>query len=123
MIQIVWFKKDLRIEDNSALVQAAKKGPILPLYVVEPKLWQQPDMSYRHYLFLQDCINDLNLQLKKYNACCVVRVGSICDVLSELTNTLVDVELWSHQETGNLWTYERDKSVARFTKANQSQAH
>ena len=45
MIQIVWLKKDLRLEDHGALMQAAKKGPVLPLYIVEPTLWQQPDMS------------------------------------------------------------------------------
>ena len=51
-MHIVWFKRDLRIEDHKAFVQAAKHGPILPLYILEPELWQQPDMSHRHYMFL-----------------------------------------------------------------------
>ena len=56
-MHIVWFKRDLRIEDHEALAQAAKHGPILPLYILEPELWQQPDMSHRHYMFLQDCLS------------------------------------------------------------------
>ena len=31
VMHVVWFKRDLRIEDNEALGQAAKRGTILPL--------------------------------------------------------------------------------------------
>ncbi len=34
-IQIVWFKRDLRIEDHRPLARAAMAGPILPL-IEEP---------------------------------------------------------------------------------------
>lgn len=50
-MQIVWFKRDLRVTDNLALSLASEKGDILPLYIIEPELWQQPDMSHRQYLF------------------------------------------------------------------------
>ena len=51
-MNIIWFKRDLRIEDHEALAQGAKCGLILPLYILEPELWQQPDMIYRHYVFI-----------------------------------------------------------------------
>ena len=44
-LQIVWFKRDLRIVDHQPLAAAAERGLVLPLYVVEPELWQQPDAS------------------------------------------------------------------------------
>ena len=62
-MQIVWFKRDLRIQDHMALSEAAKIGPILPLYIIEPTLWTQPDMSYRHYAFLQECLQELSHEL------------------------------------------------------------
>ncbi|EXC01785.1 hypothetical protein L484_021422 [Morus notabilis] len=34
---IVWFRRDLRIEDNPALAAAAKEGSILPVYIWCPK--------------------------------------------------------------------------------------
>ena len=46
-LQLVWFKRDLRTVDHRPLVEALKRGPVLPLYVVEPELWQQPDTSER----------------------------------------------------------------------------
>ena len=41
-LQIVWFKRDLRIVDHQPLEAAVERGLVLPLYVVEPELWQQP---------------------------------------------------------------------------------
>ncbi|MEP3047479.1 MAG: deoxyribodipyrimidine photo-lyase [Roseibium sp.] len=35
MTTIVWFRQDLRISDNPALLEAACKGAVLPVYIVE----------------------------------------------------------------------------------------
>lgn len=34
---IVWFRRDLRIEDNPALAVAAREGSVLPVYIWCPK--------------------------------------------------------------------------------------
>ena len=34
---IVWFRRDLRVEDNPALMAASLSGPIIPLYVWSPE--------------------------------------------------------------------------------------
>ncbi|MBV6638770.1 MAG: deoxyribodipyrimidine photo-lyase, partial [Mameliella sp.] len=49
---ILWFKRDLRVTDNAALLRACELGDVLPLYIVEPGLWAQPDDSARQYAFL-----------------------------------------------------------------------
>jgi deoxyribodipyrimidine photo-lyase len=38
MLNIVWFKRDLRVQDNAALALAAASGPVLPIYFAEPGL-------------------------------------------------------------------------------------
>jgi len=43
--RVVWFKRDLRLHDHTPLAEAAREGPVLCLYVVEPGLWAQPDAS------------------------------------------------------------------------------
>ncbi len=50
-LQIVWFKRDLRVEDHRALAEAAAQGPVLPLYIAEPEYWCQPDASGRQWAF------------------------------------------------------------------------
>lgn len=54
-MRIVWFKRDLRIQDHSALTLAAEQGAVLPLYIVEPELWQQPDASQRRWIGAATC--------------------------------------------------------------------
>ena len=55
-LQIVWFKRDLRIVDHQPLEAAVERGLVLPLYVVEPELWQHqtPLHSCRQGLVIDD---------------------------------------------------------------------
>ncbi|MEO1189640.1 MAG: deoxyribodipyrimidine photo-lyase, partial [Pseudomonadota bacterium] len=58
-VNLVWFKRDLRVEDHRVLARASEDGPVLPLFVVEDELWQQPDMSARHWAFVEEALKDL----------------------------------------------------------------
>ena len=122
-MQVVWFKRDLRTEDHAALSQAAKQGPILPLFIIEPELWNQPDLSQRHYLFMRACLNELDDALKKLGQGLIIKVGDAVNVLQQLHQRHTITALWSHQETWNDWTYQRDKKVTQWTKANHITWH
>ena len=80
-LQIVWFKRDLRIVDHWPLVEAIKRGPVLPLYVVEPEMWRQPDTSARQWLFCRESLLDLQRALTEIGQPLVVRSGDVVDVL------------------------------------------
>jgi deoxyribodipyrimidine photo-lyase len=47
---VLWFRRDLRLADNPALVEAAADGPVLPLFVLDPVLWGAAGPSRRAYL-------------------------------------------------------------------------
>ena len=74
-LQIVWFKRDLRIVDHRPLIEASKRGPVLPLYVVETRLWQQPDSSKRQWLFCRESLLDLQRALATLGQPLVLRSG------------------------------------------------
>ncbi|MEA5417025.1 deoxyribodipyrimidine photo-lyase, partial [Synechococcus sp. BA-132 BA5] len=115
-LQVVWFKRDLRLHDHRPLVEAAQRGPVLPLYVAEPELWQRPDSSARQWNFCREALQDLNEALTGLGQPLVVRVGEVVAVLEAAHRRHGIGGLWSHQETGNLWTYERDRKVAAWAK-------
>ena len=118
-LNIVWFKRDLRVQDHRVLFQAAKTGPVLPLFIVEEELWKEPDMSARQWAFVAECLNDLRQQLSALGQPLVVRCGDAVEVFKALSETFQITALWSHEETGNGWTYARDKRVsAWFRNAN-----
>lgn len=115
-MQIVWFKRDLRVQDHRVLALAAQQGAVLPLYVVEPGLWQQPDMSARQWAFLEESLTELRADLGACGQPLIVRTGDAVAVLAELYRAQKITALWSHEETGNGWTYERDKRVAAWCR-------
>jgi deoxyribodipyrimidine photo-lyase len=117
-LQVVWFKRDLRIEDNAALAGAAARGPVLPLYMAEPELWRQPDVSARHWAFIAECLQELRDGLGALGVPLVIRSGDALDILDAIQKRHGIAALWSHEETGNGWTFARDKRVAAWCRAN-----
>lgn len=112
--QIIWFKRDLRIHDHSALSAALTHGPTLALYVLEPDIWHQPTASLRHWQLTQDAVSALLAALQTLHCDLCVRVGPIEQVLAALRAELGVFHLHAHEETGDAWTFERDKRVAHW---------
>jgi deoxyribodipyrimidine photo-lyase len=122
-INIVWFKRDLRVEDHAPLLAASQAGQVVPLYIVEPDYWALPDSSRRHWHFIFDCLTGLRDDLRARGCDLVVRVGHVIDVLEDLRRVHPSITLWSHEETGNAWTYQRDLDVAAWCKLHQIKWH
>lgn len=116
LIQVVWFKRDLRIHDHAPLFEAALQGSVLPLYMIEPELWSLPDSSRRHWHFIHDSLIELNQALTQRGSPLIIRTGSAENIFQKLYEELGPFNLWSHEETGNDWTYKRDLNVAAWCK-------
>ncbi|MCE3002293.1 MAG: DNA photolyase family protein [Xanthomonadaceae bacterium] len=116
-LQIVWFKRDLRVDDHAPLALAARAGPVLPLYVVEPALWRQPDAAARQYAFHRECVEDLRAALAARGLPLVVRIGDAVATFEDLLQRHRVAAVWSHQETGNGWTFDRDRAVGALLRA------
>ena len=115
-VSVVWFKRDLRVHDHAPLAQAAAAGPVIALYIVEPELWAQPEMSGRHWAFTAECVGELGAALAQRGLALTVRIGAAVDVLGALHRETGFDTLLSHEETGLFWTYDRDRAVRRWAK-------
>ena len=109
-------KRDLRPADHAPLLRASRRGPVLPLMVVEPELWRQPDASARQWQFCRESLEELRAALAALGQPLVVRVGTVTEVLERIQRHWPIAGLWSHQETGNGWTYDRDRRVAAWAR-------
>lgn len=114
---VVWFKRDLRLHDHAALHAASLEGPLLCLYVIEPGLWRQPDLSSQHYDFTRECLDDLARSLAQRGIPLMIRVGEVVEVLAALHAAAPFKTLHAHEETGNGFTYARDMAVARWCRS------
>jgi deoxyribodipyrimidine photo-lyase len=118
-VQVVWFKRDLRIADHRPLFEAAGQGPCLCLYVYEPDVITAPDFDAAHLEFINQSLGSLDRALRSLGAHLTVRVGRMPDVLDKLHAEARIAALWSHEETGNAITYARDKRVAAWAARNK----
>ncbi|MBC7747754.1 MAG: deoxyribodipyrimidine photo-lyase [Methylotenera sp.] len=120
IINVVWFKRDLRLQDNEAIFNAINTGkPTLLLYVFEKSLENDSHYSSRHWNFIKQSIVDLNKQLKPSNTHILAVSSEVLHVFNILEELYKIDTVFSHQETGLKITYERDKTFKRFCKNNQ----
>ncbi|ULC58614.1 deoxyribodipyrimidine photo-lyase [Flaviramulus sp. BrNp1-15] len=118
-LHIVWLKRDLRLYDNEAIFNAISSGKrVLLLYAFEPLLINDDHYSQRHWDFIKESIVDLNEELKTYNSKVLTVNADIIVTINQILTNYQVTNMYSHQETGILITYNRDKSFKRYCKNN-----
>lgn len=115
-VQVVWFKRDLRVTDHAPLVEAAKHGPVLPLYIAEPSQLHGRDFDSRHWTFLRSGLIELRRRLQTLGQPLIVRHGEAVTVLEALQREMPIARIWAHEETGNWVSFQRDEAVRAWTK-------
>lgn len=80
---IVWFRQDLRLHDNEALVEAiAHNQAIVPVYIFDPRIFMQlddlkiPKTNSFRAKFIIESVHSLRKALHKYGVDLIVRVGN-----------------------------------------------
>lgn len=114
-INIVWFKRDLRLRDHAPLLNALRSSkPILLLYILEPELEEDPHYHTRHWRFVYQSLQDINTELVAFGTRIHVvhdsSINAFCRILEHARIHTV----FSHEETGIWKTFVRDKKVARL---------
>lgn len=120
---IIWFRQDLRIHDNEALLEAIRNSDLLvPVYVFDLKENRSGEPRIR---FLVESIIDLRHQLRTYGSDLIVRIGQPDEVLYQLAietksqwvycnreRTRDEVEMQDRLEQ-KLWTIGRELRYTR----------
>lgn len=82
-VNIVWFRKDLRISDNPALFEAAKSGNILPIYILDNQEALKGKIGGASRYWLHNSLKSLNEALdNKLN----IYIGNPEEILQNLFN-------------------------------------
>ena len=115
---IWWIKRDFRLHDNDALTAALEKHKfVLPVFVFEPDLLKQTDYSAMHINAWSQALHDLRERLRAIDSDICVETGDIETVLSTLSEKIQFKAIYSHEETGNDWTFKRDIALANWCQS------
>jgi deoxyribodipyrimidine photo-lyase len=118
-LQVVWFKRDLRVFDHAPLASALRQGAVLPLVIDEASILFAQDQSLQHGQFREECLEELRRELLKIGAILHRECGEAVQVLEKIWTTRKFSHLWSHEETGNALTYRRDLAVRAWCKTRK----
>ena len=121
-INIFWFKRDLRLFDNEPLNNAvSQKEKLLLIYCFEPSLKKNKHYTSRHWNFIKESINDLNIYLKNIDTHIHTYNKEFTDVLKEIQDEFLVKKIFSHKETGLNITFERDILLKEYCQENSIQ--
>ena len=101
----MWFRRDLRLSDHPALVEASKDGDVLPVFIFDPKQLAGNEAVSRTYLFRS--VRALQDQL---DGRLCVRIGNPLDVIPALAREVQASAVHISADYGN-YGRVRDEAV------------
>ena len=82
---IFWFRRDLRLNDNTGLYHSLKENSkVLPIFIYDKNTLSKLNSSDHRLDFIQSSINDINLILNKKNKSLSTYYGNPLDVFLTL---------------------------------------
>ena len=128
-LNIFWFRRDLRLQDNAGLYHALKDGkPVLPIFIFDRNILDElEDKSDRRVEFIHLALQDIQKQLVKIGSSLDVRYGTPLEVykqlLSEYTIEKVftnhDYEPYAKQRDGEIEKMLNEKGAKFHTYKDQ----
>lgn len=120
VINIVWLKRDLRLQDHEPLHLAEQAGiPYVIIYLFEPSIIEYPDTSTRHLQFIYNSISALNEHLETYNRRVELMYDEAIEVFQFLKSRYSIKQLFSYQESGTEITWQRDRKIKLWCTKNR----
>lgn len=103
----MWFRRDLRLEDNPALIAASKVGDVTPLFVLDPMFLQRSGAPRLAFLFRT--LRELNREL---GGALVVRVGDPVEIVPRVAKEVGAAQVFASKDFAP-YGQKRDAAVAQ----------
>ena len=111
-VNIVWFKRDLRLVDHEPLDLAVNSGhPMILIYVFEPTVMEYDDSDIRHWRFVYQSLSDMQKKLDQVGGKIYVFHKEVKAVFEWISKQVKIYTVFSSQEIGNKLTFDRDKEM------------
>jgi deoxyribodipyrimidine photo-lyase len=118
-VNIFWFRRDLRLEDNAGLYHALKSDrPVIPIFIFDTNILNQlEDRADRRVEFIHAALEELQLQLKKMGSSLEVYYGTPLQVYRSLLEKYMIEKVFTNHDY-EPYALQRDAAIAGFLKNN-----
>lgn len=118
-INIFWFRRDLRLEDNAGLHQALHSGlKVLPVFIFDLEILDKlDDRSDKRVDYIHQALYDINKELQTYNSGLKTYQGNPLDIFKRLIKEFEIDTVFCNRDY-EPQAIKRDRKVADFLEKN-----
>jgi deoxyribodipyrimidine photo-lyase len=116
-IAVFWFRRDLRLNDNTALFHALKSGlPVLPVFIFDTKILEKLNSKNdARVAFIHAEISKIKIELEKHGSSLKVLHDKPLDAFRKLTEEYQIEAVFTNRDY-EPYAIQRDKEVELFLK-------
>lgn len=113
-INIFWFRRDLRLEDNKALFKALEIGEkVQCVFIFDDDILKELDKNDARVNFIYKSLEKINNELKKHNSSLDIRKGSINSAWQALIKDYSINKVFINKDY-EPYAKKRDNNIAKF---------
>ena len=121
-VNIFWFRRDLRLYDNSGLSAAThSKNKVIPIFIFDTSITDKLPNNDRRINFIFDNLVEIDLKLKKkFNSSINVFKGNPTEIFKELIRDYKINSVFTNNDY-EPYALSRDRSIQNLLEKNQIQ--
>ena len=113
-ISIFWYRRDLRLEDNTGLFEALNENEnVLPIFIFDDSILDELPEDDARVNFIYESLSKINKQLNNHQASIQIFKGQIDDVWEKLVTTYDIQKVYSNKDY-EPYAIIRDQKIKKF---------
>lgn len=123
-INIFWFRRDLRLDDNAGLYHALKSdNPIVPVFIFDKNILDElDDKKDSRVVFILNALEDMQEKLQKLGSTMDVRYGTPAEIFEKLLKEYKIEEVFTNHDY-EPYAKDRDAAVKKQLDASGVSFH
>lgn len=117
LVNIFWFRRDLRLHDNAGLYHALKSNnPVLPIFIFDRNILDDlEDRRDRRVEFIHKALEEMQRQLIKIGSSLDTRYGTPADIYKELLSEFRIEKVFTNHDY-EPYAKKRDKEISEILR-------
>jgi deoxyribodipyrimidine photo-lyase len=123
-VNIFWFRRDLRLDDNAGLYHALKsKYPVVPIFIFDKNILDElEDLKDRRVEFIHDSLEQMQKQLEKIGSTLDVRYGFPNEIWKQLINDYKVKNVFTNNDY-EPYAKKRDEEIIEMLRSDGISVH
>jgi deoxyribodipyrimidine photo-lyase len=116
-MNVFWFRRDLRLEDNVALYKATlEKKPVIPLFIFDTEILDSLPKEDARITFIYNTLKEIDAELKMLKSSVLIKIGKPIEVWKNLISEY-QIDKVFYNKDYEPYAIARDLEITQFLKS------